>query len=161
MSVWFDEAIFEKQWEKLQLPHLRNFLIKRENFNGKGTPFIKKIPSYMWFNQLAFIPPRDPVYRKQIARKIFGSTYLDWCSNEGFHSPYLPSSNDTNGYDLIHNRNKTWSDIASADIVGKEWVGYMKTSAKDISTISHLYLYMPSYLKQFSTTFSYHIVFPC
>ena len=41
------------------------------NLNGKSTTIIKKIPSYMWFNQVSFKLPRDPVYRKKIARKIF------------------------------------------------------------------------------------------
>ena len=107
MSVWFNEAVYEKQWEKLQLPHLRNFQIKRENFRGKSTPNIRQIPTYIWANQVSYNPPKNPVYRMRIARKIFGWTHMDWCDNESFHSPYLPILKDTIGYDYLHNRNKT------------------------------------------------------
>ena len=107
LSVWFDKAIYEKQWGKLQLSHLRNLPIKRENFTGKSTPIIRKVPSYMWSNQVSFKPPKNPVYRMQIARTIFGWAHMDWCDNDTFHSPYLPNSKDTNGYDYVHTRNKT------------------------------------------------------
>ena len=107
MSVWFNEAVYENQWEKLQLPHLRNMQIKRENFRGLSTPNIRQIPSYMWANQVSFNPPMNPVYRMRMARKLFGWTHMEWCDNETFHSPYLPLSKDTTGYDYLHNRNKT------------------------------------------------------
>ena len=106
LEMWFIHEIIQQYllYIILQLPHLRNMKLVKEDFKGKSTPTIQKVPSYMWLNQISYSPPNNPEYRRKIAKSLFGWTHQDWCSNDKFHSPYLPGCQDSKRYDLLHNR---------------------------------------------------------
>ena len=72
LNVWYDEVMFDKLWWKVQLPHLRNFIINKPDFKGQSEPNLWKIPTYMWFGKTSFQPPKNPLYRSRIGNEVFG-----------------------------------------------------------------------------------------
>ena len=82
LSTWFDEALFDKCWFNMHLPHLKGFIFVKPNFLGRNCPNIQQIPSYMWFNLTSFGPPNKKEFRNKIAKKIFGWSHSEWCRTE-------------------------------------------------------------------------------
>ena len=54
LSVWFNEALFDRFWYNIQLPHLNGMLFVKKDFNGIEMALSgEEIPSYMWMNRVS------------------------------------------------------------------------------------------------------------
>ena len=107
LSVWFNEALFDKFWLNLQLPHLKGMIFDKKDLKGKDLkPYFEEIPTFMWMNRISYRPPTEKNLRKKIALEIFGWEHSDLCSNKKFHVPYL-HGDGTGAYDYSHDNRKT------------------------------------------------------